>query len=107
MTETLYPVDQISLKDKKAVKDIESRIAALSDYDRQQILQYEDIEQASARIRNQVTAICIAAVAAVLVIVLLIIVLVRIKKRKDEKRRQKQRYDDDDDDDDEYDDGED
>ncbi len=105
VTETLYPVDQISLKDKKAVKDIESRIAALSDYDRQQILQYEDIEQASARIRNQVTAICIAAVAAVLVIVLLIIVLVRIKKRKDEKRRQKQRYDDDDDD--EYDDGED
>ncbi|MCH1981944.1 terpene cyclase/mutase family protein [Ruminococcus sp. OA3] len=108
VTETLYPVDQISLGDKKAVEHIEHRIAALSDYDRQQILQYEDIEQASARIRNQVTAICIAAAAMVLAVVLLIIVMIRIKKRRAEKIRQEQRYDNEIyDDDDEYDDGED
>ena len=84
MTDTLYPVDQISLRDKKAVEDIKHRIAALSDYDRQQIAQYEDIEQASVRIRNQVTAICIAAAASVLILVLLIIVIVRMKSEKPE-----------------------
>ncbi|WP_411337158.1 prenyltransferase/squalene oxidase repeat-containing protein [Ruminococcus gauvreauii] len=102
VTDTLYPVDRISLRDKKAVEDIQHRIAALSDYDRQQIAQYEDIEQASVRIRNQVTAICIAAAASVLVFVLLIIVIVRMRKRKAGKRRQKQRYDKIDDDNDDY-----
>lgn len=102
VTDTLYPVDRISLRDKKAVEDIQHRIAALSDYDRQQIAQYKDIEQASVRIRNQVTAICIAAAASVLVLVLLIIVIVRMRKRKARKRRQKQRYDKIDDDNDDY-----
>lgn len=107
VTDTLYPVDQISLRDKKAVEDIKHRIAALSDYDRQQIAQYEDIEQASVRIRNQVTAICIAAAASVLILVLLIIVIVRMRKRKAGKLRQKQRYDNIDDDYEEYDDDDD
>ena len=97
----LYPLDQISLKDKKTVDEIQRRIAALGKYDREQILQYEDIQQASVRVQNQQTAILISVVAGVLIVLILVVVVLRVRKRKAEKRRQRQIQDEDEYDDDE------
>ena len=81
--------------------EIQRRIAALGKYDREQILQYEDIQQASVRVQNQQTAILISVVAGVLIVLILVVVVLRVRKRKAEKRRQRQIQDEDEYDDDE------
>src|SRR5699024_4801162 len=46
----LFPIENIQVKDKEQVKAIMTRYEALSDFDKQQINNYEDVEKAVAQI---------------------------------------------------------
>lgn len=85
VTKKLYPLDQISLKDREEVERIQRKIESLSAYDQTKILQYEDILQANVRIKNQITAMIVAAVTGVCVIVLVVVVVIRMTRRKRQK----------------------
>lgn len=85
VTKKLYPMDQISLKDREEVERIQRKIESLSAYDQTKILQYEDILQANVRIKNQITAMVVAAVTGVCVIVLVVVVVIRMTRRKRQK----------------------
>ena len=104
VTKKLYPLDKISLKDREEVKQIQNKIESLSAYDRTKILQYEDIVQANVRIKNQITAIIVAAFFGICVIILVVIVVIRMSRRKRRKNEKFMKDNNDDDDDDEDDD---
>ena len=106
--EKLYPLEDISREDKKTVEDLQKRIAALSEYDRQEILQYEDIREASVRIKNQETALMVSIVVGVLIVLILLVVFLRMRKRRAKRLEQRRavRYDAEDDEDDDEDDEE-
>lgn len=98
----LYPLKDLSLEDEDNVKEIQEEIDGLSKYDRQQILQYEDIEEAAVRIKNLKTARLLTAAGSLLVVVILIVVFFRIRSRRAKKKEERQvRYDEEDDEDDE------
>lgn len=107
VTKKLYPLDKISLKDREEVKQIQNKIESLSAYDRTKILQYEDIVQANVRIKNQITAIIVAAFFGICVIILVVIVVIRMSRRKRRKNEKFMKDNNDDDDDDDDDDDED
>src|SRR5699024_9397756 len=46
----VFPIENIQVKDKKQVEKIMTRYESLSDYDKQQIINYEDVEKAEAQI---------------------------------------------------------
>src|SRR5699024_9687427 len=84
----IFPIENIQVKDKKQVEKIMTRYESLSDYDKQQIINYEDVEKAEAQIvsmeRKRYVMIALGAV----LILGIGLVLYRRKKRKQEKRAQ-------------------
>jgi len=84
----VFPIENIQVKDKKQVEKIMTRYESLSDYDKQQIINYEDVEKAEAQIvsmeRKRYVMIALGAV----LILGIGLVLYRRKKRKQEKRAQ-------------------
>ena len=80
--ENLYPFENITIKDKKAVDGIVKRYNGLSEYDKEKILRYEDILKTKTKLDNTVRAIWIFAALAVVCAVLAAVTVKRIKKRK-------------------------
>jgi hypothetical protein len=85
VTDKLYPFEKISLKDKATVDGIVARYNALSEYDRQKILCYEDIAKTKTQVDNLLRAIVISAVLFVLTAAMGLFIVLRIKKRRKRK----------------------
>jgi len=89
ITEKLYPFESMSLKDKDAVDEAVRRYDALSDYDKQKILRYEDVIKTRTQIYNLQRAIIISVVLGVVVIIGTVLVVYRIRVRRRKKLAQK------------------
>lgn len=83
---TLYPLEDIGPEDKAAVADILARTEALSEYDRAQVLGYEDLERAGAGLATGSRTVVLAVVLVVVAAGAAGLVLWRMNKRKKAKR---------------------
>lgn len=84
--EKLYPLERISLSDKKEVESILERIGNLEPYDRQQVLRYEDIQRAAVQVENQQRAVWIGAACGAAAILAAAAVILRIRRRRANRR---------------------
>lgn len=98
--ENLYPFNSIGYKDKSMVDTILSRVNKLSDYDKMQILGYEDVVRANVKLKGQKRAWIITVVICMVIVIMSIIVFIRFKKRRKEKQQGKMIFEDSDNDDD-------
>lgn len=80
--EKLYPFENISLRDKKTIDEIVERYKALSEYDREKILHYEDVVKSKTKVDNALRAILIAIGLTLFCVLLALILVHRIKKRR-------------------------
>lgn len=87
IAENLYPFDEITQDDKDTIYELVARTEKLSEYDRNQILGYEDLLKAKAQIDSSVRAVWITIIVAVLIIACLSVLVLRIRKKRKLKRR--------------------
>lgn len=83
--EKLYPFDKISLKDRKTVHEIVDRYNALSDYDKQKILHYDDIIKTMTQVDNLYRALIISIAVFVIAVGLTVVIIIRVRKRRKKK----------------------
>lgn len=81
IAESLYPFDEITKDDKNTVYKLVKRAEKLSEYDRGQILGYEDLLKAKAQIDSSERSIWITALVVVFAIICLSVLVLRIRKR--------------------------
>ena len=84
---SLYPFDTISLKDKAVVESICSDLEALSDYDKKQILGYDDVLKAKTKIETMQRNIIIESAALIVLLLLITVIVLRIRKRRNSKNK--------------------
>lgn len=82
----LYPFDAITKDDKDVVYELVKRTEKLSEYDRNQILGYEDLLKAKAQIDSSDRAIWITAIVVILVVICLSALVLRVRKKRRIKR---------------------
>lgn len=78
----LYPFNELTAKDQDNVDKILERFHALSVYDQQKVLNYEDLMKSKTQIDNAVRAKKISWALGAIVAGLLLCVILRIKKRR-------------------------
>lgn len=83
--EKLYPFEGISLKDKKTVDKIVERYQALSAYDQEKILRWEDVIKTKTKIDNVLRGLIIGAVLVVIAAVLTVFLVRSIRKKRRKK----------------------
>lgn len=86
IADKLYPFDEITQDDKDTIYALVARTEKLSEYDRNQILGYEDLLKAKAQIDSSMRAICITVIVVVLIVVCLSLLILRIRKKRRLKR---------------------
>ena len=86
IAEKLYPFDEITQDDKDTVYELVARTEKLSEYDRNQILGYEDLLKAKAQIDSSVRAVWITVIVAVLIVTCLSVLVLSIRKKRRLKR---------------------
>lgn len=86
IAEKLYPYDKITSEDKEVVEELLKRTEKLSKYDRLQVLGYEDLLKAKAKIDTSLRSIFVWCVAVICVIVCLMTVAIRWKNRCKQKQ---------------------
>lgn len=91
IAQKLYPFDDLSEKDKSMVNDLVSRVEALEECDRDQILGLEDLYKAKAKFDSSHRNMIIQLVVAVLTVVCIISFAIHIRKKK-QKRREKNNF---------------
>ncbi len=84
---SLYPFDTISLKDKAVVESICSDLETLSDYDKKQILGYDDVLKAKTKIETMQRNIIIESAALIVLLLLITVIVLRIRKRRNSKNK--------------------
>lgn len=84
----LYPYDKLGLKDKANINYAVAQYNQLSEYDKTQITNFEDVLKAKTKIDNLQTAIIISINVGVGVIILTIILVILIRKQRLKKRQQ-------------------
>lgn len=99
--EQLYPFETIGIGDKDIVDAIIERYEKLSEYERAQITNYEDVEKAHLQISNLIRMMVIGGIVAAAAVLLILVLIVRGRKRRQEKRRRKMLEWEEDDDDEE------
>lgn len=87
VAENLYPFENIELSDKELINELIGRAEALSEYDRSQILGYDDLVRAKAKTDSAVRSVIIGASAVLLIAVLGIAAAVKIRKIRQKKRK--------------------
>lgn len=88
IADRLYPFEEMSLSDKKAVDDLVARYEALSEADREQIRYYEDVLKTKTKIDNALRAVVIWCFSAVAAAVLLFALIYRVRGRRLRKQRE-------------------
>lgn len=99
--EQLYPFETIGIGDKDIVDAIMERYEKLSEYEKAQITNYEDVEKAHLQISNLIRMMVIGGIVAAAAVLLILVLIVRGRKRRQEKRRRKMLEWEEDDDDEE------
>lgn len=56
-----YPIEKVSIKDKREIKSIKSRFNNLSEYDKSKVIRYEDVVRAEALINKKITKIVVVS----------------------------------------------
>ena len=56
-----YPIEKVSIKDKREIKSIKSRFNNLSEYDKSKVIRYEDVVRAEALINKKITRIVVVS----------------------------------------------
>lgn len=77
---SLYPFDSVSLDDKTEVESIYSDLETMSDYDKKQILGYDDLMKARTKIKTMQRNIIIKVAALIVLLLLVSLLLLRIRK---------------------------
>lgn len=80
--DSLYPYEEISLRDRETVKAISARIGSLSEYDRSRIQGAEDVLRAETRLDTWIRMLVIFAAAAAAAAVLSAVLVIRHRKRR-------------------------
>lgn len=88
VAENLYPFEDIGMSDKELIYELSEKADALSEYDRSQILGYEDLIRAKAQVDSTVRSIVIGAAATILVLACAVFFAVKIKKAKQNKKQE-------------------
>ena len=89
---SVYPIEDISLKDKSIIAGLIDRYNSLSEYDKGKITNYEDLKRADTIIKTTIRRYIIFAVILCVVIVLSISVI--LKKRNRKKQDEMFQYED-------------
>jgi hypothetical protein len=84
----LYPLDGVTLKDKKTVDSIVKRYLALSEYDRTRIERWEDVIRLQTKLDNLVRGMIIGVVLCVAAASLTAVLVRRIRRRRNRKERE-------------------
>lgn len=82
----LFPIENIQVKDKKQVEAIMISYESLSEYDKQQVINYEDVEKAEAQIASIERKRNVMIILSAVLIIGIGLVLYRRKQRKQAKR---------------------
>lgn len=82
----LFPFDQLSFKDREKINEIIDRYETLSDYDKQKIVNYEDVERAKAEVDSKVRMQSISTFLGITLMILAVWFVVRRRKKKREKQ---------------------
>lgn len=86
---SLYPFDSITLNDKKTIEAIYNDIESLSEYDKTQILGYDDVLKAKTKLETMKRNIILEIGFSVVLIILLALIVLRIRKKRAIKKKNK------------------
>ena len=86
---SLYPFDSITLNDKKTIEAIYNDTESLSEYDKTQILGYDDVLKAKTKLETMKRNIILEIVFSVVLIILLALIVLRIRKKRAIKKKNK------------------
>lgn len=84
---SLYPFESITLNDKEAIEAIYNDIESLSEYDKTQILGYDDVLKAKTKLETMKRNIILEIVFSVVLIILLALIILRIRKKRAIKKK--------------------
>lgn len=80
--ENIYPIESISLRDKKTVDSICERYFALSEYDRTKIGHWDDVVKAKAQIESLTRSAAVSAAAVAVLFAVFVFLARRLCKRR-------------------------
>lgn len=87
IAENLYPFENIKMSDKALIYELVEKTESLSEYDRSQVLGYDDLIRAKAQADSMERSVIIGVSAFVLAAVCAVIFALRIRKKKQNKMR--------------------
>ena len=85
IAENLYPFDNIGSKDKQIVNNLIERVDKLSEYDKSQVLEYEDLVSAKAKIESKGRSVIIFVSIGVVILAIVIVLVIHKKKKREKK----------------------
>lgn len=85
--ENLYPFDSVSIKDKDTIESIYKESQQLSDYDKKQVLGYEDLIKARMKVQTLQRNMIIKIALIIVLLILTSILLLRIRKHRIDKKK--------------------
>ena len=86
IADKLYPFDDIGSDDKEIVFKLMERVDKLSEYDREQVLGYDDLVRADVKLRSSERTVYITAAVAFAVIICISVIYIRRRKSKANKK---------------------
>lgn len=82
IAEKLYPFDDITSDDRETVDELVERTGKLSEYDRSQVLGYDDLMRAKAKVDGAIRRVYIGVAVGVLAALCAAVIIARVKKKR-------------------------
>ena len=82
--DSLYPFENIGYGDKGTIDSILSQINQLSEYDRNQVLGYQDVLRAKAQLDTQVRSVILTVCIGIGIAILVVVFYIRFRKKRKE-----------------------
>lgn len=82
IVEHMYPIEQLTAKDRPIINEIIEQYEQLPAYDQQKIVNYEDVERAEAQVNSVVRSKYIFVVVTIGIFIAIVIMIRRRNKRK-------------------------
>lgn len=92
IAEKLYPFDDITSDDRETVDKLVERTGKLSEYDCSQVLGYDDLMRAKAKVDGDIRKVYIGVAVGVLAALCAVVIVARVKKKR-RSAKQKQAFD--------------
>ena len=80
----MYPFENIGYGDKGTIDSILSQINQLSEYDRNQVLGYQDVLRAKAQLDTQVRSVILTVCIGIGIAILVVVFYIRFRKKRKE-----------------------